>query len=565
MGKKSIFTLFVVCISIGLGACSSGEEPKFDASQCNTQLKDKNSIVAAIQAMDTTPISSFATTALKEGCKASGTDIATFAQSFLCSMGADPAFKSDADVVNAIDELDYVDTDETNFCEEINKLTDMKSPPTSVPTSTNSPSSSSSPLEVPPTLSLVTEALETNKLIAAGGTHTCAIVQQQDGTNIVKCWGGNSYGQLGDNTQTKSGTPIIALDTQGALYVTAGIYHSCAVVNVQQKQKVKCWRNNNYGQIGNGKAKAGYEGAEKFPVFVKDQVDVKGSKVTSANATTAKDLEDVLMITAGDYHACALMKDTTVRCWGRNYKGQLGNGKNTSSGDVAGNTVPGIAEPVVNSKSGGVLKDVEIIAAGSNHTCALLKEPEGQVVCWGENYEGQLNGNPSPYVPTYKSYPLASYDGALVLAAGGNHTCILLSDFSIKCWGDNKAGQLGDGKVTDVIAIELGAKHTCVLFKDRRMSCWGDNTYSQLGNSAMLMASGQEYVFSIEQDKYWENVVGLSLGGKGVSNEGSHTCSWVQDNDKSKKLYCWGSNSVGQLGNGQIGGKYPDPQLVNGM
>lgn len=130
---------------------------------------------------------------------------------------------------------------------------------------------------------------------------------------------------------------------------------------------------------------------------------------------------------AGDYHACALDTGGGVRCWGDNFRGQLGDGTSTNRET---------ATPVSGLSSG-----VTAIAAGAFHTCAIKQDKT--VVCWGRNDNGQLgNGtNLNSAVPV----PVQALTQISALTAGGAFTCALTQAGSVSCWGYNDFGQLGDG------------------------------------------------------------------------------------------------------------------------
>ncbi|MBT6443598.1 MAG: RCC1 repeat-containing protein, partial [Acidimicrobiaceae bacterium] len=149
--------------------------------------------------------------------------------------------------------------------------------------------------------------------IAAGGSHTCALLN----TGAVNCWGDNSFGRLGNGNTTSSSAPV-AVDTftdgVTAVSITAGAYHTCALLNTGA---VKCWGYNFYGQLGNGNTTN-----SSAPVAVAAFTD----GVTAVS------------ITAGSEHTCAVLNTGAVNCWGNNDDGQLGNNTtDNSSAPVAVN------------------------------------------------------------------------------------------------------------------------------------------------------------------------------------------------------------------------------------
>jgi alpha-tubulin suppressor-like RCC1 family protein len=300
------------------------------------------------------------------------------------------------------------------------------------------------------------------KAIVAGWGHTCAMgnfVDEEPGG--VACWGYNKNGELGDGTNlNNNGYPrgiSRVQDLHDAVALAAGDDHTCAVLN---GGGVKCWGFNGDGQLGDG---------------------------TTNDSNTPEDAEylssGVIAITAGWGHTCALIQDAGIRCWGDNEYGQLGDGT-----DVPYRAVRGMVS--------GLEKDIVGISAGGGHTCALKQD--GRIMCWGQNNYGQLgdgttkNSNLPVYV---KGLSLLSGETISSLAAGRNHTCALTDRRRVMCWGWNSSGQLGDGTMisrtipvvadthgNDILGLSAGGEHTCVITTEYNALCWGDNDYGQLGN-----------------------------------------------------------------------------------
>jgi len=212
------------------------------------------------------------------------------------------------------------------------------------------------------------------------------------------------------------------------------------------------------------------------------------------------------MLATGMGQTCAVLDDATLKCWGRNEYGQLGLGDTEARGDEPGEL--GDALPTVNLGSNST---VRAVSAGVLHTCAVLES--GAVKCWGTNslLTGQLGlgdldrrgDEPGEMGDALPPVELGTGRGASALAAGGEHTCVLLDDDAMKCWGHNAAGQLGVGDIEArgdergemgealpfvnlgtgrrPTAIGAGGAHTCVLFDDAAVKCWGSNWHGQLG------------------------------------------------------------------------------------
>ena len=258
---------------------------------------------------------------------------------------------------------------------------------------------------------------------------------------------------------------------------------------------------------------------------------IGGSFERGSRGTEAGDMLAVAVAT-GLIHSCALTSSGSVKCWGDNYRGQLGEG---TSGDVRGRATPG----EVLGLGGGVAS----IASGQRHTCALMTG--GTIRCWGANRYGELGDGTT--VQRTTPVNVAGLAGAVRAIAAAWHTCAITTAGEVECWGLNDFGQLGDGTTTDrstpaavsglrsgVKAIAAGNAHTCALTDAGAVECWGDNEYGQLGDGTT--ATRHLPV----------TVSGLAGGALAVAVGSEHSCALM----RSGGVKCWGLNAGGQLGDG---------------
>lgn len=235
--------------------------------------------------------------------------------------------------------------------------------------------------------------------------------------------------------------------------------------------------------------------------------------------------EGVTSISAGWSHTCALCKTTgEVACWGINFLGNLGTPLPTQR-----------LEPARVPK----LTNVTAIHAGSYHTCARLSS--GQVTCWGANNDGQLGDD----TIATRLHPVMVANLAdvkqLDVGLGPGHTCAVLADGGVRCWGVNFNSQLGDGSMTNhpspvavtnlsnVTQVSTGAYHTCALQQSGKVYCWG----GKYGRTGKLSIPVPREVNGVQ------DAVQIAAGGE-------HTCALR----RTGSIACWGMNGLGQLGDG---------------
>ncbi len=250
------------------------------------------------------------------------------------------------------------------------------------------------------------------KAIVLGAYHGCFI----DAATTVQCWGDDSVGQLGQGSAsiTPAVNPVIVrrLNSEpltGAVSLAAGSFYTCAL---KSDGDVVCWGR---GAIGDGSpALAGFE-ATGTQLALRAIVPA----VTGANA-----------IASSGGHVCAAMAIGGIKCWGENSSGQLGNG----------NRVPQLL-PISVADPQGLLAGVSKIAMEAKNTCAVRADPaNGQVICWGSVAPNHINNLYT--APTAKG---TSTQLISALSGGFEHTCALLADGAMECWGGNPFGQLGIG------------------------------------------------------------------------------------------------------------------------
>jgi alpha-tubulin suppressor-like RCC1 family protein len=360
------------------------------------------------------------------------------------------------------------------------------------------------------------------KAVALAGGFQSICVLGDDG--VVKCWGTNLEGELGIGMagNPRSCSPdetgnagLVALPAP-AVALGARLEHACALLTTGD---VTCWGANANGQLGTG--------------------DTIGRSSPSAPLVFGGGFVPAKLV-LGDEHGCAISTDERVKCWGSNQHGQLGP---PATGDLL---APG---PDLRLRG----RPVDAIAAGADHTCAVLRG--GRLECWGRNSEGQLGLGDSTNrgdQPGQMGDSLAAVDlgeGAVAVgvAAGGAHTCVALASGEVRCWGEGGAGQLGQGSDASLLApsapiplpkaataVVAGADFSCALLADGQVICWGGGARGQLGGG----------------DGVSRPVPGaaVALGGKAVAlAAGDHHACALRDD---RQIACWGANDRGQLGLG---------------
>lgn len=340
--------------------------------------------------------------------------------------------------------------------------------------------------------------------IAAGNDHTCA---HEAGS--IYCWGMNTDSNLGDGTTTNSYTPVKVTSTGAGSYVmgtlSAGNYHSCAIAPVDRSY---CWNDNANGQVGDGTTTP-----RAVPTLVGGN-----KKFTSIVRTTG--------------FSCGLTAAGAAWCWGDGTAGALGNGAYASS-----------SAPV--AVNGGIT--FTKLSSGDALICGLASN--GGTYCWGWNAYGQLgiNSTTQTNAPAIR----AGANNYRDVAAGYDHSCAIRDNGAGYCWGWNLIKQLAvlslniyedtpmaiTGGLT-FTSITAGASFTCGIRDNGVIYCWGTNLLGAMGNGLPGI----------------DNIIPLpttsALKFRQISAGTNHVCGL----DQTGYPYCWGDNSNGQLG---LGNLYP--------
>jgi alpha-tubulin suppressor-like RCC1 family protein len=297
--------------------------------------------------------------------------------------------------------------------------------------------------------------------VAAGTYHTCVLYW----TGQVACWGKNDYGQLGCANATtalglnmclvttKAGTTVVELGASGE--------QTCARL---ADGTVQCWGRNDAHQLGDGSTIA--------------------STPTPVNVYN---LTHVIAISVGVWHTCALLDNGSVKCWGSNYQGMLGDGTEVDK------LVP---TPVLDPSGQSNISNVAAVSAGSTHTCVLLVD--GTIQCFGEAAQAQFGGGRIANSALPVAVPFTA--PAMGVIAGIHFTCALINAQAVQCVGTNDLGQLGNDSTTlsyDPVSPQLPAGKSfkqlvskyddaCLLSTDGNVFCWGNNDQGQIGNLSQV-------------------------------------------------------------------------------
>jgi alpha-tubulin suppressor-like RCC1 family protein len=406
-----------------------------------------------------------------------------------------------------------------------------------------------------PMTPIFADGVDDAAMIAAGGYHTCVVHE----TGQLSCWGDDSDGQLGDGTLGlgRSYTPLPVLSDAAFVAVTIGE----SACGLKATGGVSCWGNNMHGELG--------VSPEILPV--------------TATPRDIPALEDVTAISGGMGHFCAVNQDGTVSCWGDNTSGQLGDSTFTEEYSASPVAVEG-------------LSGVVAIQSSFAFNCALLDG--GTVSCWGGNFAGQLGRDANDVWFDATPTPVPGVTNAVELTVSMYNACVRHDNDDVTCWGGNYSHQFGPDSedpsppvavaaMAGAESIAAGVSYVCRVNSDGTVACTGTQfdpggegdagSDGGVDNSLITPIEGLTNVASISPGcalrndgsiACWEDdsprVTPLNDAGMPVLGEfaGLDAASYLNVSHKNadgcavlaadSSLVCWGGNSYGQLGTGEM-------------
>ena len=355
--------------------------------------------------------------------------------------------------------------------------------------------------------------------IGAAYNYTCVVMDN----NEMKCWGRGSQGYLGNGNDANTHSPIGVnqVDSQSCcitdvVETSPDGHHTPALTS---NGTVYLWGEDAWGQIGHG------------------HISCFGSCWNPHGPSVMAGSRTFVTVVTGIHHTCAITEpDMGVWCWGNNEVGQLGTGDNNARNAPTQIELPAGRHAVS-------------INAAFDSTCVLLDNGSG--MCWGKNVNGNLGDGTynDRNAPSHISI-LPTNRSIVALDLGPFHTCAILDDGTVNCWGTNEYGTFGDGSTNNstypraaqlptgrtAISIDAGLGHTCAILDDSSAACWGRNDYGQLGDGT-TNNSTTPVIVSMPS----------GLGVAEISAGSRHTCAVATN----ASVYCWGAHEEGSLGLGE--------------
>lgn len=335
------------------------------------------------------------------------------------------------------------------------------------------------------------------RTLTCGAEHSCVI----EG-GVVKCWGSNSVGELGDGTTDERATRVSVKGITNASQIDSESRGLTTCARLADGS-VRCWGANDWGNVGTGKA----GGFEATPV----------TAIPSG----------IVQVAVGHYHNCARSFASKVTCWGDTDNGQM---VAPPSGPLQ--LAPVAIEPLPAA-------DLVDVRAGAHFTFALYQD--GTMFAWGADAVDVLLDVPSGTTRT----PRQSTIGKLAaVEAGAEHACAVDKTGAVQCWGGNLSGETGRpssasepphvlASLSNVVEVATGEYLSCARHRDGAVSCWGRGTSGELGNGAKASSSDPVRVKGITT-------------ATAICTGKSHACARLATGE----VRCWGDNSGGQLGDG---------------
>lgn len=404
--------------------------------------------------------------------------------------------------------------------------------------------------------------------ISLGKNFGCALIaNNQNSYKSVKCWGSNSFGQLGNgvtidggvsNTNQKYPVDVVGLSTN-VIDIAVGQDHACAL---QSDYAVKCWGLSSNGRLGNG---------QDTTTGISTPVTVSG---LSAGSSARK-------IFAGPSYTCVLLvNNTQLQCWGYNGAGTttagsggwIGTTPNTtpaSTVDTNDKLVPTIITGTATIPNGSTISNV---ALGNTHICITINNADlaynNKLYCWGKNNYGQLGlGTTGTSSNGALFYPFAQPNSVLTsnvtkISTTLDHTCVVQNS-AVKCWGNSSYAQAGTvsgtvassqptpqliSNLSNITDISTGNRFSCAINTSGNMYCWG---YNWNGSVAILGASTapnfSTNALSYEIIPLQVFVAPNSPPATLLTSGDQHSCAYYNN---ATGVKCWGYNAYGQLSNG---------------
>ena len=315
------------------------------------------------------------------------------------------------------------------------------------------------PVEQPAIKPVEIQGIEGVEMLTPGARHTCALKGGQ-----ILCWGGNDYGELGNGTRDTTHTPQQVSNITTATQVMSGGGYSCAQL---QSGELKCWGWNGQGSIGSGGPPERYFEAGDYDALI---------------PRTVQDSSECVSLGVGHLSSYCIKASGEALAWGYNAYSSLG--VITEAGVFAVNTplpVEGIT-------------DAAQLVGGIFHSC--VRHTNGTVSCWGRHDPlGSANGTDQN-----GKHVMPGVSSVTNLQAGFQHDCVLNSSGRVLCWGVNTSGQLGRGTIDagsstpapvsgftfSTLSTSPSGSHSCGLLRDGLLYCWGANNYGQLGDGSTI-------------------------------------------------------------------------------